>query len=86
MHLHELKDLISDGEAERIEFKRSTGQRTEGARTVCAMLNGLGGFVLFRTLFARIKSDAPGGERKTEDQTQKENSCRHTAGRNSFSD
>ena len=47
MHLRELQDLISDGESERIEFKRSTGQRTEAARTVCAMLNGLGGFVLF---------------------------------------
>jgi ATP-dependent DNA helicase RecG len=47
MHLRELQDLISDGESERIEFKRSTGQRTEAVRTVCAMLNGLGGFVLF---------------------------------------
>ena len=47
MNLRELKDLISDNESERLEFKRSTGQRTEAAKTVCAMLNGLGGFVLF---------------------------------------
>ena len=47
MNLRELKDLISDGESERLEFKRSTGQRTEAAKTVCSMLNGLGGFVLF---------------------------------------
>ena len=30
-----------------MEFKRSAGQRTEGAKTVCALANGLGGFVLF---------------------------------------
>jgi ATP-dependent DNA helicase RecG len=47
MNLRELQDLIADGESERLEFKRSTGQRTEAARTVCGMLNGLGGFVLF---------------------------------------
>jgi len=47
MNFHELKELISNGESERLEFKRSTGQRTEAAKTVCAMLNGLGGFVLF---------------------------------------
>ena len=47
MHLRELQDLISDGESEHVEFKRSTGQRTEAAKTVCAMLNRLGGFVLF---------------------------------------
>ena len=47
MNLHELKNLISDGESERLELKRSSGQRTEAAKAVCAMLNGLGGFVLF---------------------------------------
>jgi predicted HTH transcriptional regulator len=43
----ELRKLLSGGESERVEFKRSTGQRTEAAKTVCAMLNGLGGFVVF---------------------------------------
>jgi ATP-dependent DNA helicase RecG len=43
----ELRRLVSGGESERVEFKRSTGQRTEAAKTVCAMLNGLGGFVVF---------------------------------------
>jgi ATP-dependent DNA helicase RecG len=47
MNIRELRDLVSDVESERIEFKRSTGQRTEAAKTVCAMLNGIGGFVLF---------------------------------------
>ena len=47
MNIGELKKLVSGGESERVEFKRSTGQRTEGARAVCGMLNGLGGFLLF---------------------------------------
>jgi ATP-dependent DNA helicase RecG len=38
---------VSAGESLQVEFKRSTGQRTEAARTVCAMLNTRGGFVLF---------------------------------------
>ncbi len=41
MNIRELKELISNGESERLEFKRSTGQRTEPAKAVCAMLNGL---------------------------------------------
>ncbi len=47
MNLQELTDLVRSGESERLEFKRTTDQRTEAMRTVCAMLNGLGGFVLF---------------------------------------
>ncbi|MBI4882150.1 MAG: putative DNA binding domain-containing protein [Planctomycetes bacterium] len=35
------------GESETQEFKRSTGQRREAARAVCAMLNHRGGRVLF---------------------------------------
>ena len=38
---------MADGESDRLEFKKSTGQRTHAAKTVCGMLNGLGGFVLF---------------------------------------
>ena len=47
MNVRELNELISNGESERLEFKRSTGQRTDAAKAVCAMLNGLGGFILF---------------------------------------
>jgi len=47
MNLKELIKLAADGENERVEFKATTGQRTQAAKTVCAMLNGLGGFVLF---------------------------------------
>lgn len=47
MNPEELRRLVAGGETERVEFKRSTGQRTDAAKTVCAMLNGVGGFVLF---------------------------------------
>ena len=47
MNVYELKELVLGGESERVEFKRSTGQRTDAAKTICGMLNGLGGFVLF---------------------------------------
>ncbi len=47
MNVHELKEVVFSGESEGVEFKRSTGQRTEAAKTACGMLNGRGGFVLF---------------------------------------
>ena len=47
MTLAELKRLVAKGESDRLEFKRTTGTRNEAAKTVCAMLNGLGGFVIF---------------------------------------
>ncbi len=47
MRLEELQKLVAEGESEDLEFKKTTGQRTEAAKTVCALLNGIGGFVLF---------------------------------------
>ncbi len=47
MNLSELKELVSAGESAHVEFKRTTGQRSDGAKSACAMLNGRGGFVLF---------------------------------------
>lgn len=47
MTLAELQQLVAQGESARVEFKRSTGGRAEAARTACAMLNGLGGFIIF---------------------------------------
>jgi ATP-dependent DNA helicase RecG len=38
---------VAAGESETLELKRSTGQRREAARAVCAMLNHRGGRVLF---------------------------------------
>jgi len=43
LKLNELENLIANGETDRLEFKRSTGQRTQAAKTVCAMLNDLVG-------------------------------------------
>lgn len=47
MLLDELKRLISKGESESLEFKKTTGQKSEAVKTVCAFLNGLGGIVIF---------------------------------------
>src|SRR5690349_17203892 len=47
MILEKLRKLILNGESETLEFKKTTGQRTEAAKTVCALLNGLGGFIVF---------------------------------------
>ncbi len=47
MSLDELQKLVAKGELEDLEFKKTTGQRIEATKTVCALLNGLGGFVLF---------------------------------------
>src|SRR3954470_8354873 len=43
----ELEAVVSGGESAQVEFKATTVQRTDGARTICAMLNGAGGFVFF---------------------------------------
>lgn len=47
MNLEELNELASHGEGETVEFKKTTGELKAGMKTVCAMLNGRGGFVLF---------------------------------------
>jgi ATP-dependent DNA helicase RecG len=43
----EINGWAAAGESETLEFKRTTGERREGARTLCAMLNHRGGRVLF---------------------------------------
>lgn len=53
MNLKELKGIVVRGESEKVEFKRSTGQRTDACKAVCAMANGLGGFVLFGVTTSR---------------------------------
>lgn len=47
MNLTEIQRMVAKGESDRLEFKKSTGSRTDAAKTVCAMLNGSGGLVLF---------------------------------------
>jgi len=43
----QVHEWAESGESEVLEFKRTTGQRREGTRTLCAMLNHRGGHVLF---------------------------------------
>lgn len=50
----ELEQIVARGESAQVEFKLSTGQRGAAAKTVCAMLNGSGGFVLFGVRDDRI--------------------------------
>lgn len=45
--LQELERIVARGESEQVEFKASTGQRTDAVKTVCGMLNHAGGWVLF---------------------------------------
>ncbi|HEX8393573.1 MAG TPA: RNA-binding domain-containing protein [Longimicrobium sp.] len=52
--LREMEELVARGEGEQAEFKLSTGQRTEAVKTVCAMLNASGGFVVFGVSDNRI--------------------------------
>lgn len=45
--LREIECVVASGESTQVEFKLSTGQRTDAVRAACGMLNGNGGFVLF---------------------------------------
>ena len=47
MDLEELRQLVAQGESERLEFKKTTGELKDGMAGVCVMLNGQGGRVLF---------------------------------------
>jgi ATP-dependent DNA helicase RecG len=47
MDLKQLKSLVTQGESEILEFKRTTRERREAMHTLCAMLNHRGGRVLF---------------------------------------
>lgn len=45
--LREVERVVAGGESAQVEFKVSTGQRSDAAKAACGMLNGNGGFVLF---------------------------------------
>jgi hypothetical protein len=47
MDLNALRQAVADGESDRLEFKKTTGNLKVGMRTLCAMLNGDDGRVLF---------------------------------------
>jgi len=46
MTLDDVRDIAEDGESAQVEFKRSTGTLDAAVKSVCAMLNGSGGYVL----------------------------------------
>ncbi len=39
---NEIRTLADAGESETVEFKKTTGERNEAAKTICAMLNHRG--------------------------------------------
>ena len=45
--LREIQRVVTRCESPQAEFKRTTGQRTDAAKTICGMLNASGGFVIF---------------------------------------
>jgi ATP-dependent DNA helicase RecG len=47
VNLERLLELIAAGESDRLEFKKTTGQMTDAAKTLCGMLNATGGRVVF---------------------------------------
>lgn len=47
MDLEALRRLVAEGESERLEFKKTTGELRSAMTTLCALLNGSGGKVLF---------------------------------------
>ena len=63
MTLDDIKQLVSAGESETLEFKKTTGQRSAAAKTVCAMLNTRGGYVLFGVRPDRTIAGQDVGER-----------------------
>lgn len=47
MTLSQVQALVAGGESETVEFKKSTANLSRAAETLCGMLNGAGGVVLF---------------------------------------
>ncbi len=47
MDLEALQRLVAEGESERLELKKTTGELRSAMTTLCALLNGSGGKVLF---------------------------------------
>jgi predicted HTH transcriptional regulator len=47
MDPEELRQLVAQGESDRLELKKTTGELKAGMKTLCAMLNGSGGRVVF---------------------------------------
>ncbi|MFA4845597.1 MAG: RNA-binding domain-containing protein [Patescibacteria group bacterium] len=71
MTIHdELLQIIGQGENDTLEFKETTGQRTDAAKTVCAFLNTKGGRVIFGVTNDRQAIGQQIGDSTIEDVTQ----------------
>src|SRR6266704_7221275 len=46
MELADIEHMMAEGQSEKLEFKKSTGQLTRATETLCAFLNGNGGTVI----------------------------------------
>jgi len=57
MQLQDVEKLIQYGESETVEFKRSTGQGTTAAKTLCTMLNETGGMSCLLARVAQTSGD-----------------------------
>ena len=47
MTIENIQELIKVDETRRVELKKTTGEIKDGMRSVCAMLNSSGGYVIF---------------------------------------
>lgn len=70
--LEDIVPLAQQGESETVEFKATTGQRHEAAKTLSAMLNGRGGRVIFGI---GPKGDVTGQQVGSETLTDITNAC-----------
>ena len=67
MMLDDITRLIAAGESETLEFKKTTGERREAAKTVCAMLNNRGGIIFIGVTPEGVVTGQQVGERTIED-------------------
>src|SRR5215471_8546193 len=47
MTINEIEAIVRRGESDTLEFKKTTGQLSRAAETICGFLNGHGGIVVF---------------------------------------
>lgn len=69
MDYNKVERLVENDESQTVEFKATTGQRREAAKTLSAMLNGQGGSVLFGVTPDRRVTGQQIGHRTLEDMT-----------------
>ena len=67
MMLDDITRLIAAGESETLELKKTTGERREAAKTVCAMLNNRGGIIFIGVTPEGVVTGQQVGERTIED-------------------